>query len=153
MFTKGRAAVIAFVLASIAVAGAAVALAAGSAYTPKLGAPNGKHVKPGQIQLTAKIKDAKKVYVWITRKHKVKQGRLVQCTTSSQGCVVSTMKHKGQNKWVYKSPKYNFNGWFATTPGKYYWQVQSFAKRPPCKFGGANGDCAPLSKVGTFTVR
>jgi hypothetical protein len=142
-----------FVLAAIVVVGAAVALAAGSAFTPKLRSPNGKHVSRGQIQLTAKIKDAKTVYVWVTRKRKLKHGKLVQCTKSSKGCLVSTMKHKGADKWVYKAPKYDFPGWWATTPGKYYWQVQSFAKQPPCKFGGANGDCAPLSKVGSFTVR
>jgi hypothetical protein len=153
MFTNGRAAAAVFVLAAIAVAGAAGALAAGSAFTPKLLSPNGKHVSPGQIQLTAKIADAKTVYFWVTRKRKVKRGRLAQCTTPSKGCLVAPMKSKGHDRWVYKAPHYTFHGWWATTPGTYYWQVESFPRRPPCKPSPADSDCAPLSKVGTFTVR
>jgi hypothetical protein len=153
MFTKGRAAVVVLALAAIAGSGAAVALGAGSALTPKLRSPNGKHVSPGQIQLTAKIAGANRVFFWISRKHTVKKGKLAQCTAPDHGCLVAPMKRTGHDKWTYKAPNYNFAGWWATTPGRYYWQVQSITKRSACKSGRANVDCAPLSKVGTFTVR
>jgi hypothetical protein len=153
MFTKGRAALVVSVLAALAVTSAAVALAAGSALTPKLRSPNGKHVNPGQIQLTAKIAGANTVFFWISRKRKVKKGKLAQCTTTNQGCLVAQMKRNGHDRWSYKAPSYNFPGWWATTPGKYYWQVQSITARSSCKSGRTKADCAPLSKVGTFTVR
>jgi hypothetical protein len=54
--------------------------------------------------------------------------------------------------WIYKPPKYTFPGYFASTAGKYYWEIQSFAKSPPCTVG-PNGPCYFYSKVGSFTVR
>jgi hypothetical protein len=155
MFTKGRAAVVMFVLAGIAAAGAAVALASGgSQFVPKLGSPNGKHVSPGRIHMTAKAAGAKTVFLWVSRKHKLKHGNLVQCTDATKGCLVTKMKrwkhHK--NGWTYTAQAGGFPGFWATTSGKYYWQLQSFAKTPPCKFG-TDGDCAFYSKVGSFTVR
>lgn len=150
MFLKARTAgVLAAVAAMMAIAGAAVAIAS-SSYTPKLGSPNGKHVSRNGFALTAKIADAKTVYIWVNKKHKLKKGQLAECTASQKGCVVDTMKrwsgHK--NGWIYKPAKDTFPGWFANTPGKYYWEIQSFAKQPPC-----SGLCYFYSKIGTFTVR
>jgi hypothetical protein len=150
MSNKRKAAVLVSV-AMIAVIGAAAALAAGSALTPRLGSPNGKHVSPGRLQLTATTADATQVFAFVSRKHKLKHGTLVQCTSAARGCLVAKMtpwKHH-KDGWTYTALNYNFPGFWATTPGKYYWQVQSFAKTPPC----TNGDCTFVSKVGTFTVR
>jgi hypothetical protein len=91
MFRARTAGVLAGVALAVVIAGAAVAIAA-SSYTPKLGSPNGKHVSPNGFNLTAKIGDAKKVYIWINKKHKIKKGQLVECTAAGKGCVVATMK-------------------------------------------------------------
>lgn len=150
MFSKARTAgVLAGVAALVAIAGTAVAIAA-SVYTPRLGSPNGKHVSPNAFSLTAKIADAKTVYVWVSKKRKIKHGNLVECTRATKGCLVDTMKRwKGTSDgWILRPQKYTFPGYFADTPGKYYWQVQSFAKSPPC-----SGLCYFDSKVGSFTVR
>jgi hypothetical protein len=153
MFRARTAGVLAGVAVVVSIAGAAVAIAA-SSYTPKLGSPNGKHVAPNGFDLTAKIADAKTVYIWVNKKHKIKKGQLVECTKPTQGCAVDTMKPwKGhKNEWIYEPPKYPFSGYFADTPGKYYWEIQSFAKSPPCNIG-PDGPCYFYSKVGSFTVR
>jgi hypothetical protein len=137
----------------LAITGATVAIAASNAsFTPKLGAPNGKRVGAGSITLTVKAKNAKTVYVWVRRNKKLKHGDLVECTATGKGCMVQTMKSKKKGVFTYKAPAYTFSGWWSTTPGKYYWQAQSFAKSPPCKYV-TNGDCSFYSKVGSFTVR
>jgi hypothetical protein len=143
------------VLGGVAIAGATVALAAGSLFTPKLGTPNGKHVKQGPVTLTAKIVGAKTVFLWLTPKDKIRAGKLVSCTNSAKGCdYVEMKKWKGHaDGWVYDAPAYKFAGWWTTTPNKYYWQVESIANTPPCTLGGSDGDCVFNSKVGTVTVR
>lgn len=155
MFTKGRrAGMIAGFAIMLAIAGAAVAVAAASStFTPRLGKPNGKSVSAGRVTLTVKAADAKTVYVWVRRNKKLKKGELAECTTSDKGCLVTTMKaskHKGV--FTYKAPAYSFPGYWATTPGKYYWQAQAFAKSPPCQYV-TNGDCAFYSKIGTFRIK
>jgi hypothetical protein len=154
MSRKGRAAVLVCVLAAIAVTSVAVALAADSGFTPKLGAPNGRRVKPGRVHLTAKVADGRSVFVWVTRKRKLKHGQLAECTNVKKGCLVASMKkwkHHADG-WTYTALHANFHGFWATTPGRYYWQVESFAKAPPCKFV-TDGDCSFYSKIGSFTVR
>jgi len=121
---------------------------------PSLVAPkHGVHLRPGHITLivhdTAVIKGFS-VYVQITKHRKVNRfGELVKCNNVSKGCDFLKLKrrkgHAGQ--WIYTSdPNVSFPGWWASTPGTYYWQ----ADHVNCSVG-AHG-CSVISKIGSFHV-
>jgi hypothetical protein len=129
---------------------AAVAVAAGS-LRPALGPPNGKQLHAGMI--TIKVKDtapgAQKygVFVAIGRTHKTdKHGVLKHGCDVSKGCGFVELKrwrhHPGW--WTYTAG-FNFPGYWATTPGKYYWQAQHV----DCVHFRS---CLATSNIGSFRV-
>ncbi|MBV9424262.1 MAG: hypothetical protein JOZ98_15220 [Solirubrobacterales bacterium] len=141
------AAVLAMVLASMS---AGVAVAAGS-LRPALGPPNGKRVHAGRITLKVKDTDAvvlhERVYVAIARTRRTdKHGLLKSTCDVAKGCDFVGLKrwrhHPGW--WIYTSG-FNFAGYWATTPGKYFWQAQNV----DCfHFRG----CYATSNIGSFRV-
>jgi hypothetical protein len=137
---------------SLAFAGVALAALPGA---PRLVAPkHGAHVRPGHITLvvhdTAVIKGFS-VFVQISKHHKLnKAGNLADCNAVSKGCDFLSLKpRKGHpGEWIYKSdPSVSFPGWWATTPGTYYWQ----ADHVNCSVTGADR-CHVTSKIGSFHV-
>jgi hypothetical protein len=124
----------------------AVALAGGLA--PTLGSPNNKHVNPGRLKMVIYVPQStakRGVFILIAHKRKLDaNGHLTAKCSVSHGCFNAEPRHVGGHKWVYAAPADTFKGWFATTPGKYYWQANYFTP----------GDVANYySKIGTFTVK
>lgn len=137
---------------SLAFAGVAVASLPGG---PQLVSPkHGAHVQPGHITLVVRdthVIKGFKVFVHISKHRKVsKSGELTKCNSVTKGCDFLSMKprkgHPGQ--WIYKTdPNTNFPGWWATTPGTYYWQ----ADHVDCSVAGAP-NCHVISQIGSFHV-
>ena len=137
---------------SLAFAGVALAALPGA---PSLVSPkNHGHVRPGHITLivhdTHVIKGFN-VFVQISKHRKLnKFGNLADCNAVSKGCDFVSLKarkgHRGQ--WIYKTdPNVSFPGWWATTPGTYYWQ----ADHVNCATTGRDS-CHVTSKIGSFHV-
>jgi hypothetical protein len=137
---------------AIVLAGAAAAFGSGFS-SPVLKSPGkGKRVHAGVITLIVKDpgvpKDVRPVYVTISPKRKLdKYGRLFQYKGCGSKCDFVGLKpwrhHAGE--WIYKS-QFNFPGYWAVTPGKYYWQAQHVA--PLCQAKG----CEVAGAIHTFTV-
>jgi hypothetical protein len=126
---------------------ALVVTAAGAAggVAPKLLSPNHKHVAPGHIKLVVDIPvrpNRDGVFIAVSPKHKLdKAGHLKEC--SGNRCDFVSPKHAKGHKYTYVA-KFNFPGYWAVTPGKYYWQVHYFTR----------GDTAiRYSKIGSFVVK
>jgi hypothetical protein len=139
-------------LCSLAFAGVALAALPGA---PSLVSPkNRAHVRPGHITLivhdTHVIKGFN-VFVQISKHRKLnKFGNLADCNAVSKGCDFVSLKarkgHRGQ--WIYKTdPSVSFPGWWATTPGTYYWQ----ADHVNCSTTSRDR-CHVTSKIGSFHV-
>jgi hypothetical protein len=122
---------------------------------PRLVSPkHGAHLAPGHVTLvvhdTAVLKNFT-VFVQISKHRKLnKFGNLADCNAVSKGCDFLQMKprkgHPGQ--WIYKTnPNVSFPGWWATTPGTYYWQ----ADHVNCSVTGRDS-CHVTSKIGSFHV-
>lgn len=134
----------AFVAALLVVLCATGAVAVG-APAPKLLAPNHKHVKPGRIRLVVDVplKPSKHgVFVTIAAKRKLDRfGHLKLCGTNR--CDLVGPKHWKQHKYSYVAP-FNFPGYWAVTPGRYYWQAHYYTA----------GDTATYySRIGSFRVK
>jgi len=136
--------------AGVIVALSASAIAFAAIAHPTLISPKGK-VAPGHIKLVVKASGASRVYpvyVQIEPKRKIgKYGLLKTCTSSAHGCAFVQLKKGKHGDWSYKAPTEIFSGWWAQTPGKYYWQAQFVDKL--CRFPG----CYNRSKIGSFTVK
>jgi hypothetical protein len=137
---------------SLAFAGVAAAALPGA---PRLVSPkHGAHLTPGHITLvvhdTAVIKGFS-VFVQISKHHKLnKFGNLAACNAVSKGCDFLSLKpRKGHpGEWIYRTdPNVSFPGWWATTPGTYYWQ----ADHVNCSVTGADS-CHVTSQIGSFHV-
>jgi hypothetical protein len=137
---------------SLAFAGVALAALPGA---PSLVAPkHGAQQRPGHITLvvhdTAVIKGFS-VFVQISKHRKLnKFGNLADCNAVTKGCDFLSLKpRKGHaGEWIYKTnPNVSFPGWWATTPGTYYWQ----ADHVDCSVTGADS-CHVTSKIGSFHV-
>jgi hypothetical protein len=150
---RGRrlSALLAVVLVGI-LAASAVALASGFS-SPILKSP-GKNarVHAGKITLVVKDpgvpNDVRPVYVEISPKRKLdKNGRLFRCLNVSHGCEFVALRpwrgHPGMWKFT---TGVSFQGYWAVTPGKYYWQANHVA--PLCHAKG----CEVVSRIGTFRV-
>ncbi len=129
---------------TVALAMAAVAIAAGGV-APQLLSPNHKHVAPGHIRLVVGVPQPAAhhgVFVAISPKRKLdKNGHLKVCGSSRCDFVGPT--HWKGAKYSYVA-KFNFPGYWAVTPGKYYWQAHYYTA----------GDTAVYySGIGSFTVR
>lgn len=125
---RGRRFTIALTIALVGVlAASAVALAAGG--VPTLIKP-GKRVHRGHIRLVVKDTSAlaRKYHVFVTiNRHKQldKSHHLANCKKVDKGCYFAELKkYKGHpGEWTWVSP-FSFPGYWATTPGKYFWQAQ-----------------------------
>lgn len=138
-----RAGVIAAAL-TLMLAVAAAAIAAGSA-APQLLSPNHQHVSPGHIRLVTNIPlrpNRHGVFLAISPTHKLdKQGHLKVC--GGRRCDFVGPTHWKGHKYSYVA-KYSFPGYWAVTPGKYYWQVHYYTV----------GDTAVYySGIGSFVVK
>jgi hypothetical protein len=132
---------------TMVLAGTASAVAAGG-NAPRLGRPNHKHVKAGHIKLVVNVPlPAARDGVFIVIDRKKRRDRFGHLKTSpcsvSKGCDDVIAHHVSGHKYVYTG-KANFPGYWAVTPGKYYWQVQYFTV----------GDTANYySPIGAFYVK
>ncbi len=148
-----RATFVAIGVLATGLAGAAVAL--GSPFSkPVLKSPgSGKRVHAGVVTLIVKDpgvpRHVQPVYVTISPKRKLNRyGRLTDknCSLGVQ-CVFVALKpwrhHAGE--WIYKS-QFNFPGYWAVTPGRYYWQAEHVA--PLCQAKG----CEVASAIHSFRV-
>lgn len=137
---------------SIAFAGVAVAALPGA---PTLVSPKkGGHVSPGHITLVVHdtaVLPHFTVFVQISHHRKLNQfGHLAPCNAVRKGCDFLSMKpwkgHPGD--WIYKTdPNESFGGWWATTPGTYYWQ----ADHVNCATTEQDS-CHVTSQIGSFHV-
>jgi hypothetical protein len=139
-FRAGAVAVASLIL--LAVAGAAIA-ASGTA--PTLLSPNHGHVAPGHIRLVVQVPlrpNRGGVFVAITPTKKLDRfGHLKECFHNR--CDFVGPKHWKGNKYSFVAP-FNFPGYWAVTPGKYYWQAHYYTV----------GDTAVYySAIGSFVVR
>lgn len=137
---------LAAVLGSLGFAGVA---AANNNTPPTLKAPRpNARVHAGRI--TFKVYDpglsgdSAPVFVAVNRRRQVgKYGLLNGACHVNQGCDFFTMKrwrrHPGW--WIYTSPPNTaFPGWYASTPGRYFWQAEHTAPlcdRPGCEIHSA----------------
>jgi hypothetical protein len=143
---------LAIVLAAVgvcAVGFSGVALAAGSA--PTLVSPHhGQRVNPGKIRLIVSSPGLP-VFAQITRRRKLnKSGHLAQCLALKKGCdFVELLPWKHHpHKYIWVSSGADFPGFWATTPGRYYWQ----AHYNNC-FATEVDSCKIVSAIGSFRVR
>jgi hypothetical protein len=139
-----RAGAVAAVFALVAASAATAAIAAGGV-APTLLTPNHKRVHRGHIALVVNVplKTAKHGVFIVINNHRSlnKSGNLKECKSSR--CDIIGPKHWKGTKYRYVSP-FNFPGYWAVSPGKYYWQAQYFTA----------GDTANYySKVGWFIVK
>jgi hypothetical protein len=147
-----RATLIAIGVSAIVLAGGTVALGSGLS-RPVLKSPgNGKRLHASVITLIVKDpgvpKSVRPVYVTISAKRKVdRYGKLIEYKGCGSWCdfVALTPWRHHAGEWIYKSA-YNFPGYWAVTPGKYYWQATHVA--PLCQAKGCEVD----SRIRTFTV-
>jgi hypothetical protein len=126
----------------LAVAGTAIA-AGGVA--PKLLSPNHAHVAPGHIRLVVEVplQPARHgVFVAISPTKKLdSNGHLKECFVKRCDFVGPT--HWKGDKYS-DVAKFNFPGYWAVTPGRYYWQAHYYTV----------GDTAVYwSTIGSFVVR
>lgn len=139
-FRAGAAAAVLAIL--LAVAGAAIA-AGGAA--PKLLSPNHKHVSQGHIRLVVEVplKPAKHgVFVAVSpTKDLDKDGHLKDC--ASKRCDFVGPTHWKGDRYSHVA-QFNFPGYWAVTPGRYYWQAHYYTV----------GDTAVYwSAIGSFVVK
>ena len=123
---------------------AAAAIAAGTV-APTLLSPNHGHVAPGRIRLVVEVplQAARHgVFINIATARKLdKEGHLKECFGRSCDFVGPT--HWKGNKYSYVA-QFNFPGYWAVTPGKYYWQAHYYTV----------GDTAVYwSAIGWFVVK
>jgi hypothetical protein len=141
-------ALVAAVIGALAVSG--VALASGLS-KPILKKPGGS-VHKGKITFVVRDpgvpNDVRPVYIQIRPKRKLdKYGFLARCIDVDKGCYFTHLQpwrgHPGLWKVTIGD---DFAGFFASTPGKYYWQASHVA--PLCNAKG----CQIVSKIKSFRV-
>ena len=138
-FRAGAAATALVIL--LAIAGTAIA----GGVTPTLLSPNHKHIAPGHIRLVVEVPlkpNAHGVFIAISPKKDLdKDGHLKDCGVKRCDFVGPT--HWKGDKYSFLA-KFNFPGYWAVTPGKYYWQAHYYTV----------GDTAVYwSTIGSFVVK
>lgn len=122
---------------------------------PVLKSP-GKHkvVRPGRIILKVYdpgvSKDLRPVYVTIRPNRKLdRAGHLsnAHCDVAKRCDFLDLTPWRGHRGWWIYVNKTSFPGWWATTPGRLYWQASHTA--PLCDAKG----CEIVSRIGSFRVR
>jgi hypothetical protein len=119
------------------------ALAAGS-LAPRLVSPNHKKVAAGTIKLDMDIPGnpiKNGVFIDILPSRTLSHGVLKTCRGVRRCDFVQAKSHVG-HRWTYVAPAYTFAGWWAITPGRYYWQVHYYTTRN-----------VYYSAIGSFTVK
>jgi hypothetical protein len=142
-----------FAIAVVCLLGGAVTALASPLSAPILRSPGlGKSVHAGKITLVVKDpgvpNNVSPVYVTISSKRKLdKYGHLIINVAKCNRCDFTSMHHwKGHpGLWIVTS-KFSFAGYWAVTPGKYYWQAQHVA--PLCQAPG----CEVVSAIHSFRV-
>lgn len=139
-------------IAVLAVVLAGAAVAVGAIARPTLVTP----ARHGSVQahgIRLVVRDtsalAKKygVFVSISRSRKTKPDGVLKDTgnVNKGESFVQLKKDRGHpGLWVYRPPNDDFPGYWASTPGRYYWQ----AEHTDCEVKG----CEAVSMIGTFTV-
>jgi hypothetical protein len=137
-------------LAALAIVLCGAASAVAAVATPALVKPK-RSAHVGKIELVVRDSSslAKKygVFVGISRSKKTKpEGFLAQTGNVKKGeSFIKLKPWKGHaGLWIYSPPKYEFPGYWATTPGTYYWQ----AEHTDCEVKG----CEAVSRIGRFKV-
>jgi hypothetical protein len=152
MFARRRWPVSLVVAIVCLLAGAAVAVAS-SFSPPVLRAPrNGQHVHAGRVTLLVYDPgvpaDVRPLFVTISSKRTVdKFGHLKIDISRCKHCDFVSLRpvkrHPGL--WSYTA-HFNFPGYWAVTPGKYYWQANHVAER--CQAP----ECEVVSEIHTFRI-
>ncbi|MFZ0041901.1 MAG: hypothetical protein WAK93_11380 [Solirubrobacteraceae bacterium] len=146
----GRSVAVGLLAVACVLAGAAGAIASPTS-RPVLKSPgNGKRVHAGHVKLKVfdpgVPKDVSPVYVTISNKRSLDRfGHLKVHSHCASKCDFVALRRGGGGTWTYKAP-FNFPGYWAVTPGKYYWQASHTA--PLCQAKG----CEIVSKIHTFRV-
>jgi hypothetical protein len=139
--------------ATCAFASAAVAMGAPGA--PAIVSPKpGAQVTAGNIRLVVRDTTEPKgfdVFVQISRQRKLNRfGHLAACNNLGKGCdflILSRWKgHSGEWTYSFSSPV-GFPGFWATTPGRYYWQALHVNCRVTHK-----DSCHVTSTIASFEV-
>lgn len=154
MFHRPGRRVVAVLVAMLAGALAVSAVALASPLSPPVLKKPGKNarVHAGKITLVVNDpgvpKDVQPVYVQVLPKRKVdKNGFLARCINVGHGCEFTSLKPwKGHPGMWTTTVTATFAGYWAVTPGTYYWQAQHVA--PLCQAKG----CEVVSKIGVFRV-
>jgi hypothetical protein len=149
MFKSRRiaAALVAGGLCTLAATGVAGAAGAG----PTLVTPHhGQHVGPGNIRIVVSS-PVGPVFVQIRPRRKLNQaGHLASCLALKKRCdfveLLPWKHHPG--KYIYDSSGFAFPGFWATTPGRIYWQ----AHYNNCAVTEVDS-CRIVSAIGSFRVR
>jgi hypothetical protein len=130
-------------------AGAGVAVAA--AGPPTIVAPHtGGHVNAGSIRLVVRAPEGP-VFAQIRPQRKLNgAGHLAQCLSVKKRCdFVELSPWKGHpGEYAYTAASASFPGYWATTPGKLYWQ----AHYVDCFQTSVDG-CHIVTRIGSFAVK
>jgi hypothetical protein len=113
--------------------------------TPTLLSPNHKHIAPGHIRLVVEVPlkpNAHGVFIAISPKKDLdRAGHMKDCGVKRCDFVGPT--HWKGDKYSFLA-KFDFPGYWAVTPGKYYWQAHYYTV----------GDTAVYwSTIGSFVVK
>jgi hypothetical protein len=144
-----RGAVVAASLAAV-LSGAGVAVAAGGG--PTLVKPANKGSVPANnfklvVKDTSSLASQYGVFAGISRSKKTKKGGILkEVNNVKKGeSFVKLKKWSGHPGYsIYTPPKYTFSGYWADTPGRYYWQ----AEHTDCEISS----CEAVSAIGSFKV-
>jgi hypothetical protein len=154
MFHRPGRRLAAVLVALIAGALAVSAVALASPFSAPVLKKPGKNarVHAGKITLVVQDpgvpKDVQPVYVQISPKRKLdKNGFLARCLKVDRGCEFTSLKPWKGHPGMWKTTvDVSFPGYWAVTPGTYYWQANHVA--PLCQAKG----CEVVSKIGVFHV-
>jgi hypothetical protein len=134
---------------AVAVVLALAGVAAAASLTPTLGHPNHRKVHAGRV--TLKVYDPAAnglgvhVFAGIGPK-KAGLPRETKCQVTKRCSFVEFKPWSGHpGWWIYKAPRFSFHGYWATTPGKLYWQ----AVHADCSHFTS---CTAASPIGSFRV-
>ena len=131
---------------------AAAAAFAASSSGPVLKAPGaGKKVTPGKIRLVVKdtSADARQYGVFVAINHHKKFDKYHELASKcavDKGCDFVQLKRWAHHPglWTYTA-HFNFAGYWATTPGQYFWQANHV--------GGSSTSGHVVSAIHSFRVR
>jgi hypothetical protein len=141
-------ALVAATIGALAVSGVAL----GSAFSKPILKKPGRSVPAGKITFVVQDpgvpKSVRPVYIQISPKRKLdKNGFLARCINVDHGCYFTHLHPWKGHPGLWKATVGgSFPGFFASTPGRYYWQADHVA--PLCHAKG----CEVVSKIKSFRV-